>query len=188
MFFDLVVVFAFGQLIEHPHGQLSWRGAGETAVALVAALNFWALTSSDATFLDVERSTARRWVLVVVGVGFMNTQIPHAVADHPWAFALPLVTVLLLVDLTAAVRARTPVLRHHYRTRCGAAVTVNTAVTTYARRPSHLLEGPSEFCCALGRIRTCNLLIRSQVLYPLSYERLLPGVFLPGRLCGNNIT
>jgi hypothetical protein len=24
---------------------------------------------------------------------------------------------------------------------------------------------------ALGRIRTCNLLIRSQVLYPLSYER-----------------
>jgi hypothetical protein len=26
-------------------------------------------------------------------------------------------------------------------------------------------------CCALGRIRTCNLLIRSQMLYPLSYER-----------------
>ena len=25
---------------------------------------------------------------------------------------------------------------------------------------------------ALGRIRTCNLLIRSQVLYPLSYERI----------------
>lgn len=24
---------------------------------------------------------------------------------------------------------------------------------------------------ALGRTRTCNLLIRSQVLYPLSYER-----------------
>jgi hypothetical protein len=24
---------------------------------------------------------------------------------------------------------------------------------------------------ALGRIRTCNLLIRSQMLYPLSYER-----------------
>src|SRR5262249_28148844 len=26
--------------------------------------------------------------------------------------------------------------------------------------------------CALGRTRTCNLLIRSQVLYPLSYERI----------------
>jgi len=31
-----------------------------------------------------------------------------------------------------------------------------------------------EDLCALGRIRTCNLLIRSQVLYPLSYERALP--------------
>ena len=28
------------------------------------------------------------------------------------------------------------------------------------------------FCCALGGIRTPNLLIRSQMLYPLSYERL----------------
>ena len=27
--------------------------------------------------------------------------------------------------------------------------------------------------CALGRIRTCNLLIRSQMLYPLSYERIV---------------
>ncbi len=28
--------------------------------------------------------------------------------------------------------------------------------------------------CAPGRIRTCNLLIRSQVLYPLSYGRIVP--------------
>lgn len=32
--------------------------------------------------------------------------------------------------------------------------------------------------CALGRIRTCNLLIRSQMLYPLSYECLIYSVFL----------
>ncbi len=32
-------------------------------------------------------------------------------------------------------------------------------------------------CCALGRIRTCNLLIRSQMLYPLSYECLCFRVF-----------
>jgi len=30
--------------------------------------------------------------------------------------------------------------------------------------------------CALGGIRTPNLLIRSQMLYPLSYERMLPGL------------
>ncbi len=33
------------------------------------------------------------------------------------------------------------------------------------------LSGASHLC-ALGRIRTCNLLIRSQMLYPLSYECL----------------
>lgn len=33
------------------------------------------------------------------------------------------------------------------------------------------------FClCALGGIRTPNLLIRSQMLYPLSYERVPLGV------------
>lgn len=36
-------------------------------------------------------------------------------------------------------------------------------------RPPGSLLGPLT-CCALGRIRTCNLLIRSQMLYPLSYE------------------
>ena len=35
------------------------------------------------------------------------------------------------------------------------------------------------FSGALGRIRTCNLLIRSQVLYPLSYERAPPGATWP---------
>src|SRR2546422_8581505 len=31
---------------------------------------------------------------------------------------------------------------------------------------------PASSACALGGIRTPNLLIRSQMLYPLSYERL----------------
>lgn len=116
LFFDLVFVFAFGQLAEHLHAELTWRGAGETAVMLVAVLSLWALTSFDATFLDVLRPMTRWLVLVVMGLGlFMNAQIPHAFADRPWAFALPLVAILLLVDVTAAVAAPTPVLRHHYR-------------------------------------------------------------------------
>jgi hypothetical protein len=39
--------------------------------------------------------------------------------------------------------------------------------------------------CALGRTRTCNLLIRSQVLYPLSYERISNrSESLPGQATG----
>ncbi|AKZ56715.1 hypothetical protein SAM23877_3670 [Streptomyces ambofaciens ATCC 23877] len=54
-----------------------------------------------------------------------------------------------------------------------------------SQRPRRLLDGASG-TCALGRIRTCNLLIRSQMLYPLSYECLscsvLPPLpFLPAR-------
>ncbi|SCK19356.1 Site-specific recombinase XerD [Streptomyces sp. AmelKG-E11A] len=69
-----------------------------------------------------------------------------------------------------------------------------TAVTTKARGPVDLPTGPL-VRCALGRIRTCNLLIRSQMLYPLSYECLCsvvlcasPSRFSAGRRCGNNIT
>lgn len=50
----------------------------------------------------------------------------------------------------------------------------NTAVKAQARGPKDQSLGPL-VSCALGRIRTCNLLIRSQMLYPLSYECLLFG-------------
>lgn len=60
--------------------------------------------------------------------------------------------------------------------------------TPNTRGPQDLSWGPLA-CCALGRIRTCNLLIRSQMLYPLSYECLcFPGFFRPGRRCVDNIT
>ncbi|MGW8365297.1 low temperature requirement protein A [Streptomyces wedmorensis] len=116
LFFDLVFVFAIGQLAEHLHAELSWRGAAETTVMLVAVLSTWALTSFDATFLDVGRPLTRRLVLVVMALGlFMNAQIPHAFAERPWAFVVPLVAILVLTDVTAAVTAPTAVLRHHYR-------------------------------------------------------------------------
>ncbi|WP_406859099.1 low temperature requirement protein A [Streptomyces sp. HUAS MG47] len=116
LFFDLVFVFAVGQLAHHLHDELSWRGAAETAVMLVAVLSTWALTSFDATFLDVERKRTNRLVLVVMGLGlFMNAQIPRAFADRPWAFVVPLVAILLLTAGVAAVSAPTPVLRNHYR-------------------------------------------------------------------------
>ncbi|RKT87145.1 Low temperature requirement protein LtrA [Saccharopolyspora antimicrobica] len=115
LFFDLIFVFAIGQLAEHLHAELSWRGAAETAVMLVAVLSTWALTSFDATFLGVDRAGTRRLVLVVMGLGlFMNAQITAAFTDRPWAFAVPLVTILLLTDITAAVSAQTTILRQHY--------------------------------------------------------------------------
>lgn len=62
-----------------------------------------------------------------------------------------------------------------------------TTVTANARGPFRDRKGPLG-CCALGRIRTCNLLIRSQVLYPLSYERLASRrFFLPVGVAGTTL-
>lgn len=44
-------------------------------------------------------------------------------------------------------------------------------VTADVNGPPDDVRGAVDLC-ALGRIRTCNLLIRSQMLYPLSYECL----------------
>ncbi len=58
---------------------------------------------------------------------------------------------------------------------------------TNARGPLDDVQGASDLC-ALGRIRTCNLLIRSQMLYPLSYERLaFRRFFLPVGVAGTTL-
>ncbi|MGX4735040.1 low temperature requirement protein A [Kitasatospora griseola] len=103
--FDLV--FAVGRLAEHLLAKLSQRGAAETAETaeiLVAVLSRWALTSFDATFLNVELPRTRWLVLTVMGPGlYTDAQIPHPFADRPWAFAVPPAAVLLLTDVTAAL-------------------------------------------------------------------------------------
>ncbi|WP_404870741.1 low temperature requirement protein A [Kitasatospora griseola] len=125
LFFDLVFVFAVGRLAEHLLAKLSRRGAAETAVTLVAVLSRWALTSFDATFLNVGLPRTRWLVLTVTGPGlYTDARIPHAFADRPWAFAVPPATVPLLTDVTAAATALTAVLRRHYRR-----VTARTAVS-----------------------------------------------------------
>ena len=60
------------------------------------------------------------------------------------------------------------------------------AVKAKTRGPLDDLQGASQ-CCALGRIRTCNLLIRSQMLYPLSYECLASRFFLPVGVAGTTL-
>ncbi|BDH16179.1 hypothetical protein HOK021_73580 [Streptomyces hygroscopicus] len=56
-----------------------------------------------------------------------------------------------------------------------------------SKAPWTMSRGPL-ICCALGRIRTCNLLIRSQMLYPLSYERLaFRRFFLPVGVAGTTL-
>jgi low temperature requirement protein LtrA len=73
LFFDLVFVFAVSQLSHHLLDHLSWRGAAETLVLLIAVFGIWSGTSFEATLLHIARSQARWLLLAVMLVGlFMN--------------------------------------------------------------------------------------------------------------------
>ena len=49
LFFDLVFIFAVSQLSHHLLDELSWRGAAETLVLLIAVFGVWSGTSFEAT-------------------------------------------------------------------------------------------------------------------------------------------
>jgi low temperature requirement protein LtrA len=65
LLFDLVFVFAVSQLSHHLLDHLSWRGAAETLVLLIAVFGIWSGTSFEATLLHIARSHAR-WLLLAV--------------------------------------------------------------------------------------------------------------------------
>jgi low temperature requirement protein LtrA len=116
LFYDLVFVFAVSQPSHHLLEHLTWRGAAETAVLLVAVFGTWAYTSYEATFLDIHRDVTRWMVVVVMGLGlFMNSAISHAFGDRGWAFAVPLLLILLFAGTVTALASRTDALREHFR-------------------------------------------------------------------------
>ncbi|TXS70038.1 low temperature requirement protein A [Streptomyces sp. sk2.1] len=116
LFYDLVFVFAVSQLSHHLLEYLTWRGAAETAVLLVAVFGTWAYTSYEATLLDVHRDVTRWMIVIVMGLGlFMNAAIPGAFADRAWAFVIPLLAILFFAGAVTALAGRTDALREHFR-------------------------------------------------------------------------
>ncbi|MFG2452797.1 low temperature requirement protein A [Streptomyces sp. NPDC048512] len=116
LFYDLVFVFAVSQLSHHLLQHLTWRGAAETAVLLVAVFGTWAYTSYEATLLDVNRNVTRWMIVIVMGLGlFMNAAIPEAFEDRAWAFVIPLLTTLFFAGAVTAIAGRTDALREHFR-------------------------------------------------------------------------
>ncbi|MEU9064910.1 low temperature requirement protein A [Streptomyces sp. NPDC048430] len=116
LFYDLVFVFAVSQLSHHLFEHQDWRGAGETAVLLVAVFGTWAYTSYEATLLDVHRTVTRWMIVIVMGLGlFMNSAIPNAFDDRAWLFVIALLLILFLASAVTALAGRTDTLREHFR-------------------------------------------------------------------------
>ncbi|MFI1470524.1 low temperature requirement protein A [Streptomyces wuyuanensis] len=116
LFYDLVFVFAISQLSHHLLEHLTWRGAAETAVLLVAVFGTWAYTSYEATLLDVHRKVTRWMIVIAMGLGlFMNAAISHAFDDRAWSFVIPLLLILFFAGTVTALAGRTDALREHFR-------------------------------------------------------------------------
>jgi low temperature requirement protein LtrA len=115
LFFDLVFVFAVSQLSHHLLDHLSWRGAAETLVLLIAVFGIWSGTSFEATLLHIARSQARWLLLAVMLAGlFMNAAIADAFETGGWAFVIPLLVIQAGRSILMVVVAPTRMLREHY--------------------------------------------------------------------------
>jgi low temperature requirement protein LtrA len=115
LFFDLVFVFAVSQLSHHLLDHLSWRGAAETLVLLIAVFGIWSGTSFEATLLHIGRSQARWLLLAVMLAGlFMNAGVQNAFEAGGWAFVVPLLVIQAGRSILMVVVALIRMLREHY--------------------------------------------------------------------------
>ena len=115
LFFDLVFAFALSQLSNHLLTQISWRGAAETLVMLLAIFAVWFTTSWSATMIRADQSRTRWLVLVVMLLGlFMNASVTRAFTTSGWAFVIPLLMIQLGRTVWTLVNSINAVLRDHY--------------------------------------------------------------------------
>ncbi|MFI5681733.1 low temperature requirement protein A [Streptomyces cellulosae] len=100
LFFDLVYVFAIGQLSHQLLAHPTWTGAAQTLVLYLAVYAAWAYTTWAVTLVPAEDPRTRRMLLTVMLLGlFMNAAIPRAFGDAGWVF----VVTFLLIHLGRTV-------------------------------------------------------------------------------------
>jgi low temperature requirement protein LtrA len=115
LFFDLVFAFALSQLSQHLLTHLSWHGAAETLVMLLAIFAVWFTTSWSATMIRADQSRTRWLVLAVMLLGlFMNASVTRAFTTSGWAFVIPLLLIQLGRTVWTLVNSTDAVLREHY--------------------------------------------------------------------------
>ena len=100
LFFDLVYVFAIGQLSHHLLEHVDLRTAAETAIMTLAVVYAWYMVAWGANWLDPDRMAVR---LLLVGLMFasllMSAAIPDAFDDRAWLF----VSGYLLIQIGRAL-------------------------------------------------------------------------------------
>jgi low temperature requirement protein LtrA len=87
LFFDLVYVFAIGQLSHHLLEHVDLRTGAETAIMTLAVVYAWYMVAWGANWLDPDRRPVQ---LLLIGLMFasllMSVAIPDAFDDRAWLF------------------------------------------------------------------------------------------------------
>jgi low temperature requirement protein LtrA len=88
LFFDLVYVFAIGQLSHHLLEHVDLRTGAETVILTLAVVYAWYMTAWGANWLEPDRRPVQ---LLLIGLMFasllMSVAIPDAFDDRAWLFA-----------------------------------------------------------------------------------------------------
>lgn len=115
LFFDLVFVFGMSQLSHHLRIHLSWHGAAETLVMLIAIFLVWFRTSWSVTMIPADRSRTLWMMLTVMLLGlFMNASVTSAFTISGYAFVIPYLLIQLGRTLWTYFNAPNAVYREHY--------------------------------------------------------------------------
>lgn len=114
LLFDLVFVFAISQLSHHLLTTLSWRGALETVVLLLAVFGIWALVSFGASMPGISRraEVAALFAVMILGL-FFNAGLTSAFGDSPWLFVVPFLACSVGIALFYMLVAQSAMMRHH---------------------------------------------------------------------------
>src|SRR6201991_5310259 len=88
LFYDLVFVFAVTQVSHHLLGDLTWRGAGQSALVLLVVWWSWNYTTWVTNELDPESTIVRMLLIGLMLASFlMAIAIPEAFGDRALLFA-----------------------------------------------------------------------------------------------------
>jgi low temperature requirement protein LtrA len=115
LFFDLVFAFAISQLSHHLLMNLTWQGAAETLLMLVAIFAAWFMTSWSATIVRADQVRTRWLVLTVMLLGlFMNASVTRAFTTSGWPFVIPLLMIQLGRTVWTLANSPNAVFREYY--------------------------------------------------------------------------
>ncbi|NES28168.1 low temperature requirement protein A [Micromonospora terminaliae] len=112
LFFDLVYIFMLSRLSAGLAGDLTVRGAAETAVLLMAAWWVWVLTAWLTDLFNPRLPVIQATVLAVMfGTLLMAIAVPYAFADYGWLFVAGYFGIHLVRDavLIPGTRVNRPI-------------------------------------------------------------------------------